>query len=281
MRLHCSSCAAGQDALHLQERGLIQGRDGQPQAFHRLDTPPELEQAYRDMLRIAKPQRPPRLLCRDVVGGAAGRWFSLGVIVLGLSEIDALADKLWWRLATDPRWSGRVPSRDRLRHLARVFILAHELGHELTHEGRTSPQDADVEAAADYWAGDITARLGGYDRELGEAFFALIGCNEQFCTHPSSDHRSLAYREGYLAGLMPKAQAGPRPTATAQPRVRAAPPPSSGPSAGDILAGVVGIAGLAGLALGALKLLGSAVEGKDYDPGVDRYRNRRGQFTRG
>jgi hypothetical protein len=44
---------------------------------------------------------------------------------------------------------------------------------------------------------------------------------------------------------------------------------------------VVGIAGLAGLALGALKLLGSAVEGKDYDPGVDRYRNRRGQFTRG
>lgn len=280
MRLHCSSCATGQDALHLQERGLIQGRDGQPQAFHRLATPPELEQAYRDMLRIAKPRRPPRLLCRDVVGGAAGRWFSLGVIVLGLSEIDAIADSLWWRLATDPRWSGRVPSRDHLRHLARVFILAHELGHELTYEGRTSPQDANDEAAADYWAGNITAFLG-YDREIGAAFFALIGCNEQFCTHPSSDRRSLAYRGGFQAAMMPKVQAEPRPTPTVQPLVRVAPAQTNGQSAGDIIAGVVAVAGLAGLALGALKLLGSAAEGKDYDPGVNRYRNRRGQFTRG
>ncbi len=263
MRFHCSSCAAGQDALHLSEHGFITDRNGQPQAFHRLDTPPELAQAYQQMLAIAKPQRPPRLLCRDVIGGAAGRWFNLGVIVLGLSEIDTLAEKLWQKLSADPRWQGRVPGLARVKQLARVWILAHELGHELTYEGQPSPHDNNVEAAADYWAGEITAALPGSDQTLGQTFFALIGCNEQFCTHPSSDNRARAYSDGFAARL----------------GAELPPPQNNGASPGEVLLGAGAVAG--GVYLFA-KVLGALLDGgKTYDADAARYRNRKGRYAKG
>lgn len=282
MRPHCSHCASGQDVLHLQDHGFVQGGNGQSQAFHRLETPPELAEAYRQMLAIAKPKRAPRLLCRDVVGGAAGRWFSLGVIVLGLSEIDALADKLWWKLSLDQRWAGSVPDQARLRDLARLFILAHELGHELTHEGRRSRHDGNIEAAADFWAGCMITKLLGCHQAIGEAFFALIGCNEKFCTHPSSDRRSQAFSDGFRSGVAATEQSIPRPAASDQAWARRASPSYQrrGPSPGEVVAGIVGVVGLTGLVLGALKLLGM-LDDKTYDSDVDRYRNRRGQFTRG
>lgn len=278
MRPHCSLCASGQDVLHLQEHGFLAGHDRQEQAFHRLETPPELAEAYRRMLVIAKPKRAPRLLCRDVVGGSAGRWFSLGVIVLGLNEIDALADKLWWKLRLDQRWARRLPHRDHLRHVARVFILAHELGHELNHEGRSSPHDMHAEAAADYWAGQITARLTGIDGELGATFFALIGCNEKFCTHPSSDGRSQAFRDGFRSGFDVAEQDSDRQTTSD--KDRATPPPKdTGPGVGEVIAGA---AATAAVVYGAVKIIEALFGGgKTYHADVDRYRNRRGQFTRG
>lgn len=277
MRPHCSLCASGQDVLHLQEHGFLEGHDRQEQAFHRLETPPELAEAYRQMLAIATPKRSPRLLCRDVVGGSAGRWFSLGVIVLGLTEIDDLADKLWWRLSRDERRTGRVPDQARVRYLARVFILAHELGHELSHEGRRSPHDEHIEAAADFWAGWIITKLLGCHQEIGEAFFSLIGCNEKFCTHPSSDGRSLAFRDGFRSGGAAPEQDSDRQTTGDQDRVPP-PPNDKGPGVGEVIAGV---AATAAVVYGTVKIFEALFGGgKTYHADVDRYRNRRGQFTR-
>ena len=277
MPTHCSSCLAGHDTLHRSTEGFVDGHDGKPQAFHHLDTPPELEAAYRDMLATIKPTRTPRLLCRDVVGGAAGRWFSCGVIVLGLNEIDALAEKLWWKLVTEQNQNGLLPDRSRLRFLARAWILAHELGHELSAENRASPHDEHKEAAADYWAGRITGELWGSERAFGEAFFALIGCNEKFCTHPSSGDRARAFRDGFAAGVNVRNPEGTRRTE------RVASPSAARRESGfeDVVAGVAGVLGFAALAVGVVKLVGALTDGASYDPTADRYRNRKGLFTKG
>lgn len=285
MACRCSSCSQGFVELTQPTVAFLNGEHGRLLSSMPVSTPEELAREYAAMLTWAHPQRRPRLMCRDHVA-QVGRWFAQGVLVLGLEDIRQRAQLLRRMLQVRQQhgtWLRPVPHPAELNRFARRQVLAHELGHELNrHDRRASPFDEHPEAAADFWAGWLEAQRLGGDEALGAAFFALIGCNQAGCSHPTSSKRAEAYQAGFAAGRRVEAPASkPRVTSRDRaPQAAASPPRNSGPSAEDILAGVgLGAAAVVGM-VGVAKLLEALFDGgKSYDANVGRYRDKRGRFT--
>lgn len=282
MDCHCSSsCCDGYYELLHPGAVSLPATGEQRRSSVQVETPAELQSAYQGMLAYAQPKRRPTLMCRDHVA-QVGRWFAQGVLVIGLIDIrkrvQSLSEKLTL-LQQHGGWLRPIPEFEALNRFAQIQVVAHEFGHELNrHDQRVSPFDSDPEAAADYWAGWLEAQRRDGDEESGAAFFATLGCNVQGCDHPTSAKRSEAYRNGFAAGRTVFEQAQQH-SATNQDGAHAdlLPPKSKGWSFRKIAWGVA--AAVTTIAVTALA--GSARGGSTYDPRADRYRDKRGQFTRG
>lgn len=196
----CHLCCGSEHDFQRLASGLAAHPNGGYISSRWIPTPPEIARAYDQMLAVVQPSRWPRLACRDHVGGGGGRWFAHGVIVLGLAELDELAQSIWADLQADPAWVGHIPGWNEFVYIVRLLVLAHELGHELNWLGYLSPHDDHLEAAADFWAGWLAGRLRLTPVAFGMHVFAAIGCNQWGCTHPTSPKRAKAFKDGYAAG---------------------------------------------------------------------------------
>lgn len=149
--------------------------------------------------------KPTLLVLRSARG--RGGLFIPGLIAVGLADTAEITSRIW---SVAPRQVARfireaaaeqgtyVPRpRPTDLHVAVIGrILAHEVGHAALDEGQLRPAFQNLEAAADYVAGQADAARGR-NSDLGTLIFSAIGCTTARCSHPGPAGRAHAYSAGY------------------------------------------------------------------------------------
>ncbi len=174
---------------------------------HRLvPTPAWLAQTWQELLDVAGLKRQPQLVTVLSAHGSVAMFlpglFQANLVAIGLTDVRDLILKARaaGRLQDIPDWVAPF-SEERVYsdvELSRAFaraILAHEIGHGILHARRAAKGGVAEEGDADRLAGQLEELLG-VESEIGKLVFELVGCAEQFCSHPAPHVRVAAYHEG-------------------------------------------------------------------------------------